>query len=302
MKQKPTHKEEVLTTLKETLVNAISTIDRLQCDNNPVMDRNQEMKTIDSWYVQLTEDNRIVAKNWDGNENWHYKVGSYVGVNKSGMKNGIYDLKWAVRFDRLISTEEFYNKIGYTKHEENILQKGKEVFNSQNEIYLNIGDNVTIIVDSEVKGIISSIDDTDRPTKYFVRWKTAMVANGYFSASQLKLFIDPKKEVLFTTLDGVDLYEGGECCYVNKKTFDKGRYFGLDKNILDAGDFNDYVHFSTREKSAEYILMNKPLLSLNDLLGVWSGQVDNEASYMKDYHSTSPMFQKFKKLAEEKLK
>lgn len=66
--------------------------------------------------------------------------------------------------------------------------------------------------------------------------------------------------------------------------FDSQRYY--DKGIK---------WFSEKEKIQEYVLMNKPLLSLNDLLSVWSyGKVDVSAK-------ESPMFNNFQKLAESKL-
>ena len=46
----------------------------------------------------------------------------------------------------------------------------------------------------------------------------------------------------------------------------------------------------------EHILMNKPLLSLNDLLSVWGD------TNTLDVYSNSPLFTKFKKLANEKLR
>ena len=55
------------------------------------------------------------------------------------------------------------------------------------------------------------------------------------------------------------------------------------------------LKFSTEEAAEEYTLMNKPLLSLNDLLSVWCNNKDF------DVYKESPIFQNFKNLAKTKL-
>ena len=77
------------------------------------------------------------------------------------------------------------------------------------------------------------------------------------------------KQPLFTTEDGVDIYEGDKYCYVKFKENRKslGRVFQIvtcDRpGCLYESQYEKY--FSTKEKAEEYILMNKPVLSLNDL-------------------------------------
>jgi len=55
--------------------------------------------------------------------------------------------------------------------------------------------------------------------------------------------------------------------------------------------------FSTKEKAEEYILINKPLISLNDLLNKWSRNGGWEIQKIKE----SPLFNSFKDLAKSKL-
>lgn len=138
-KDNPVYKGDILTTLKETLLNALSTIYRLQCDNNPVMDRNQEIKTIDSWCVLCTEENQESINKFRKNSSEESAgIGCYHGIDRCGEITGLnMGFNFKEKFDHLISTEEFYNKICYTKPTENILQKGKEVLNSQNEEKFN---------------------------------------------------------------------------------------------------------------------------------------------------------------------
>lgn len=103
--------------------------------------------------------------------------------------------------------------------------------------------------------------------------------------------IQKYKEVLFTTEDSVELF-GGE------------RVFSVSDTLIIAVLLNFSVEdfkkikgkiFAKKEKAEEYILMNKPLLSLNDLLSVWSSEKDFDA------YKNSPMFQNFKNLAKTKL-
>lgn len=104
-----------------------------------------------------------------------------------------------------------------------------------------------------------------------------------------------KYRVLFTTEDGVDTFEGdnyfytnsgGSCVYKEVATV----------GIIDYERKCNVVRFSTKEKAEEYLLMEKPILSLNDLLSVWG----NEEA--RELYKTSVLFKKFKKLAELKYK
>lgn len=71
------------------------------------------------------------------------------------------------------------------------------------------------------------------------------------------------KTPLFTTEDGVEIFEGEEYHYVAK-----GFYYGsqiCSKDHKELTNSSETVRFSTRKKAEEYILLNKPCLSLNDL-------------------------------------
>ena len=71
------------------------------------------------------------------------------------------------------------------------------------------------------------------------------------------------KQPLFTTEDGVDIFEGDSYCKVNNQSD-----YSLVTGFIAEGAQDNYrgLKFSTKEKAEEYILMNKPCLSLNDLL------------------------------------
>jgi hypothetical protein len=78
------------------------------------------------------------------------------------------------------------------------------------------------------------------------------------------------KQSLFTTEDGVDVFEGDNFYNINNKDW-------LLRNIIKINllDYQTYyknqINFSTKEKAEEYILMNKPCLSLNDVATIYKG-------------------------------
>ena len=81
-----------------------------------------------------------------------------------------------------------------------------------------------------------------------------------------KYIDDNKPKVkLFTTEDGVDIFEGDEVFELinNTKIF---RITFLKCTSMTGKNSRKY--FSTKEKAREYILMNKPCLSINDFLSV----------------------------------
>lgn len=79
------------------------------------------------------------------------------------------------------------------------------------------------------------------------------------------------KQPLFTTEDGVDIFEGDNLYSIdNMLNIRKHLLFNArydDNTLLNNRIFfnSDYKHFSTLEKAEEYILINKPLLSLSDV-------------------------------------
>ena len=68
------------------------------------------------------------------------------------------------------------------------------------------------------------------------------------------------KKPLFTTEDGVDIFENDEVYFVNKI----GDVFHT--NHLKIKKYQSHLlYFSTKEAAEEYILMNKPVLSLKEI-------------------------------------
>jgi len=75
------------------------------------------------------------------------------------------------------------------------------------------------------------------------------------------------KKPLFTTEDGVDIFEGDTYWWVTKLTY--WCNFTNNVKISFYHDTEKYWYFSTKEAAEEYILMNKPCLSLNDVFKVY---------------------------------
>lgn len=76
------------------------------------------------------------------------------------------------------------------------------------------------------------------------------------------------KQPLFTTEDGVDIFEGDEYYYINSNFNDPWKIINTKADCPDIINKNDlnYKRFSTKEKAEEYILLNKPCLSINDII------------------------------------
>jgi len=102
-----------------------------------------------------------------------------------------------------------------------------------------------------------------------------------------------KEEIILTTNDGVDLKFGDKYFVASPESY---QIFEASAGITFKTERWEGCGFSTRELAEEWVLMNKPLLSLDNLLSVWTLEVERERN------RKSPMFQRFKEVAEKKLK
>lgn len=78
------------------------------------------------------------------------------------------------------------------------------------------------------------------------------------------LVIKKVKPFLFITEDGVNIYEGDIIHQVDP-TLKYYSYYWGKQNGNKGVPFKDFKMFSTKGKAEEYILMNKPCLSINDV-------------------------------------
>ena len=77
-------------------------------------DHPDKTPVIDSWCIQVTNVNREIVKKWYDFENKSYSIGAHYGINKKGKKDcESPNISYKNTFDKLLTTEEFYNKIGH---------------------------------------------------------------------------------------------------------------------------------------------------------------------------------------------
>lgn len=75
-----------------------------------------------------------------------------------------------------------------------------------------------------------------------------------------------KVEKLFTTEDGVDIYENDKYFPIHKRYLDKGTNCIAQKEFKDCiYTHEDFIKFSTKQKVEEYIYLNKPRFSFKDM-------------------------------------
>lgn len=104
------------------------------------------------------------------------------------------------------------------------------------------------------------------------------------------------KKPLFTTEDGVDVFEGDNVHWV----CDEFTYFytkNVDEthcNLINSSKKGVFKIFPTKEAAEEYILMNKPCLSINDVFKVYP-------KFKKKSHLLTNHAEKLISLAKSKL-
>jgi len=159
-------------------------------------------------------------------------------------------------------------KVNETNYLEKYVLSNLHVFSihsvkrSDGEIF-TIGDNIEFNIHSYKKAIaiITSFK--------LYGDKLCFLNNDLMYNASLDIIGNKIKQPLFTTEDGVDIFEGSTFTRVDIKQWKiwAENSEGVTKNYdkKENWDKRGILHFSTKEKAEEYILMNKPVLSLNDL-------------------------------------
>ncbi len=122
-----------------------------------------------------------------------------------------------------------------------------------------LSDNVVFTIGDSIKtGEIKKFYLPSGIQKEVTLWVTMSDEDTYLSEATHK----PKP--LFTTEDGVDIFEGNSYVKLNSHTS-----WDIVTGFISEGAHGSYtgLKFSTKEKAEEYVLMNKPCLSINDVLG-----------------------------------
>ena len=130
---------------------------------------------------------------------------------------------------------------------------------SDSEIF-TIGDKIQLDNDNKEFGTITELYISHEQLRFYCGRLGGVICHDVDKRNNFTKL----KQKLFTTEDGVDIFEGDKyfiCtaslsnCINNEGIV--GKFFKPNPN---------YKYFSTKEKAEEYILMNKPCLSLNDVI------------------------------------
>lgn len=123
---------------------------------------------------------------------------------------------------------------------------------------MNKKENIFSIGDKTNNGIISKFEINTYGVRVFFEEKPE---NYHVSLNSIK----HSKQKLFKTFDGVDVFEGDIFWGVNSvfKMWDL-QVTNLKYPLSDITD--EYKLFSTREKAKEFIILNKPCLSLQEAM------------------------------------
>lgn len=158
---------------------------------------------------------------------------------------------------------------------------------SDGEIF-TIGDNI------EIRNLNSKIDG------FYIKNDYLMITSDLSNCGDYLKNIKKIKKPLFTTEDGVDIYKGDIFYYVKFKQYNNtlGKPFEIVKGNHPAFKYEPQYekYFSTKEKAEEYILLNKPCLSLNDIFK----NVEEMRKGLKTFEN-SQLAKRFKKLVKQKL-
>lgn len=100
-------------------------------------------------------------------------------------------------------------------------------------------------------------------------------------------------KVLFTTEDGVNVYKDDFIWLLSLDRWHAVKCAAPENPFY--GNLNQFKYFSTKEKAEEYVLMNKPCLSLKEVVdkSIYAGK--------RDLPTTNPHYIALKDLVKEKL-
>lgn len=173
-----------------------------------------------------------------------YEVLSFITIESELIKYKDLDI------DDDLNCDKYLKIYSVKRNDGEIFTIGDKVFTEYSNYTIN---KINIVND---KCMITALYNTNNP-------------NGsrlHYNLNNLK----KAKQPLFTTEDGVDIFEGD--WYFRAATegivFDTiSKYKASSKNAYPDNKYPDYhVNFSTKEAAEEYIIMNKPCLSINDIL------------------------------------
>ncbi|HEX8586125.1 MAG TPA: hypothetical protein VF680_17165 [Allosphingosinicella sp.] len=181
-----------------------------------------------------------------------YEILSYILIENNSIitkrKNGLFLNK------KYPDQEGIYPEDIYSKSNHHKIHSIKRL--SDGEIF-TVDDIVQIGIDKNRKINIVSISSNDN--RFFIN---GMCIKSYN--------INKAKQLLFKTEDGVDIYKEDNYYYIQTE---EGPRFLYPWKVMKINHHRDEIkpsiksikRFSTKEKAEEWIIMNKPCLSLNNI-------------------------------------
>ena len=178
-------------------------------------------------------------------------------------------------------------KIKYSK--EYLIQEGSYQIHSVKRL----SDGEIFTLGDKVDSTISDLGGTTDITGFKIMNNELKVGLRHLGYYPLSTIILPKNP-LFTTEDGVDIFEGDKYYFVITSSFLQGTNIAREKK--GPKDYPLYKYFSSKEAAEEYILMNKPSLSIKEIAPLF-GQyhLDNSISAL------NRLTEKLKEIVKSKL-
>lgn len=108
--------------------------------------------------------------------------------------------------------------------------------------------------------------------------------------------LPPTRVALFKDFNGNDVFEGDRVWWVVIHSRDHWTIY--NDRMKSTSSFKHERKFLSEDAAKEYVLMNKPCLSLMDILNNWDGADLRDNGLYKQ----SPMFKRFERAAKSKIK
>ena len=146
-----------------------------------------------------------------------------------------------------------------------------------NQLFNTLGVNIHSVKrkDGEVFTIGDKTEFGDIIKYFEIDNKSNLLIIGYKDCEDILEFVKHSKQKLFATEDGVDIFEGDLFYYVKFVQYNNtlGKPFEIVRGDYSSFEYEPQYekYFSTKEKAEEYILLNKPILSLKDIASIYPG-------------------------------
>jgi len=198
-----------------------------------------------------------------------------------------YFIEVSTGFTRLLNLEKVIEKdyeiISYFAKDNpkmiTIKRRGGELHDSYWKIHSvkRLSDGEIFTVGDSVKvyeyGSVKTIDSMDLVTKCS-SMKQGIWLNYSTGSSHISHATKQKKQPIFLTHDGKDIFEGDKLWYVNKESLNLD-HFQTHANVTFCSNINAY--FLTQKEAQDYIIENKPSLSIKEFWEITCLPLSNAA-------------------------